>query len=204
MVPSLKWATIALASMAYGFTSLGVAGSTSAGQDQRTARDSIRRARFTHDSVVDSEMPPARAALVAAAEAPTGFENLTNGFTDREGVREFHAFDHCSATRCDHRRRSGRGAGIYRGGVRHVSCGVDYHGAGGHVDQRRRDAGSGGAGEQDHSPLQRLPSAQHRNGRRDSHSADTRICSDGQSDAHSTLMGFAYSESADARRPVVL
>ena len=64
---SLKWATIALASTAYGITFLGVAGSTNAGQDPRTARDSIRRARFTHDAVVDSEMSEARAALVAAA-----------------------------------------------------------------------------------------------------------------------------------------
>ncbi len=82
MVPSLKWATITIASLAYGVAILGVTDSTSAAQDQRTARDSMRRARFTHDSIVDPEAPSVR-ALSAAMEAPTGFENLTNGFNEQ-------------------------------------------------------------------------------------------------------------------------
>ena len=82
MVPSLKWATITIASLAYGVSILGVTNSTSAAQDQRTARDSMRRARFTHDSVVDPEAPSVR-ALSLAMEAPTGFENVTNGFSDQ-------------------------------------------------------------------------------------------------------------------------
>jgi CxxC motif-containing protein (DUF1111 family) len=82
MVPSLKWATITIASLAYGVTILGVTNSTSAAQEQRTARDSMRRARFTHDSVVDPEAPSVR-ALSLAVEAPTGFENITNGFSEQ-------------------------------------------------------------------------------------------------------------------------
>jgi CxxC motif-containing protein (DUF1111 family) len=43
----------------------------------------MRRARFTHDSVVDPEAPSVRTALALAMEAPTGFENLTNGFSQQ-------------------------------------------------------------------------------------------------------------------------
>lgn len=82
MVPSLKWAAITIASLAYGVAILGVTSPTSAAQDQRTARDSMRRTRFTHDSVVDSEAPAVR-TLALAKEAPTGFENVTNGFNEQ-------------------------------------------------------------------------------------------------------------------------
>jgi CxxC motif-containing protein (DUF1111 family) len=48
-----------------------------------SARDAARRARFTHDSVVDPEVASpgvAAAAIVAPKEAPTGYANVTNGF----------------------------------------------------------------------------------------------------------------------------
>jgi CxxC motif-containing protein (DUF1111 family) len=83
MVPSLKWATITFAAAAYGTALLGLPASTTAGQDPSTPRDSIRRARFTHDGVVDSEVLGGRGAA-RASEAPTGFDNQTNGF-DAQG-----------------------------------------------------------------------------------------------------------------------
>jgi len=45
------------------------------------ARDQARRSRFSHDSSLDAELGPRNAqTAVVAVEAPTGFDNLTNGF----------------------------------------------------------------------------------------------------------------------------
>ena len=79
MVPTLKWATCACITGACAAVFLLFAGSTSAGQDQVNARDALRRSRFSPDSTVDSEVLSSR-SQPPATEAPTGFENLTNGF----------------------------------------------------------------------------------------------------------------------------
>src|SRR5688572_28398188 len=50
-----------------------------------SANDSIRRQRFTHRGAVDGEAPAADFGRDSGAtEAPTGFDNLTNGF-DQQG-----------------------------------------------------------------------------------------------------------------------
>ena len=46
--------------------------------DTPQAVDGRRRARFTHDNVVDSEVRSSRPQT--STEAPAGFDNLTNGF----------------------------------------------------------------------------------------------------------------------------
>jgi CxxC motif-containing protein (DUF1111 family) len=59
------------------------------GQDRPEARvDRVRHERFRHNGVVDDEEAPrdvkqAKAASQTSTEAPTGFDNLTNGYIDQ-------------------------------------------------------------------------------------------------------------------------
>jgi CxxC motif-containing protein (DUF1111 family) len=75
---------LTVTSVALGAFALGTLSTPVSGQAPTpSARDAARRARFTHDSVIDPEVltsPIAGAAVVAPKEAPTGFANVTNGF----------------------------------------------------------------------------------------------------------------------------
>jgi CxxC motif-containing protein (DUF1111 family) len=81
----LRHACLTVASVTLGAVAVGALSTSVSGQaPTATARDSARRARFTHDSVVDSEIGPAALTNTVAREAPAGFANVTNGF-DRQG-----------------------------------------------------------------------------------------------------------------------
>jgi len=84
MIHSFKYATLTFVLMTCVAALLALAGSsTVAGQGP--SRDASRRARFTHDGAVDPEtVSSLLAAASAAAEAPSGFSNQTNGF-DQQG-----------------------------------------------------------------------------------------------------------------------
>src|SRR4051812_20739515 len=75
--PCLTATSIALGAFALSALSTPVSGQA----PTSSARDAARRARFTHDSVVDPEIGsnPSLAAVVPQ-EAPAGFSNVTNGF----------------------------------------------------------------------------------------------------------------------------
>src|SRR5262249_21633950 len=82
---SLKRASITFTTVACGAALLAFAADPVAfGQSQPSAREALSRSRFTHDSVVDDETGSSSlktaSALTASTEAPTGFDNLTNGF----------------------------------------------------------------------------------------------------------------------------
>ena len=99
--------TIQLNRSLYGCASIGIAAVmlamsvwTSAGaqQQDRETRDQARRQRFTHDGNMLREAS-ATFDVRRISEAPTGFDNLTNGF-DLQGPA-FDSIDEDTSCRCD-------------------------------------------------------------------------------------------------------
>jgi CxxC motif-containing protein (DUF1111 family) len=83
----LRHACLTITSVTLGALALGALSTSVSGQaPTASARDAARRARFTHDSVVDPETGAPRLIAVTPKEAPTGFANVTNGF-DPQGQR---------------------------------------------------------------------------------------------------------------------
>jgi CxxC motif-containing protein (DUF1111 family) len=77
----LRHACLTVTSVTLGAFALGTFSTSVSGQAPTpSARDAARRARFTHDSVVDPEAGAPSLTAVTPKEAPTGFANVTNGF----------------------------------------------------------------------------------------------------------------------------
>ena len=117
------------------------------------------------------------------------------------GVRQLHARDQGAAARTDRLRTFVAGETIFKASAART-CHVadDRDGAAGHSDQRRRVHRSGGARQQDHPSVQRLPVARHRHGRRHPGAADAGVCVDGATDPYGAVVGTADAQSPDARR----
>jgi len=88
MERALRNGLFTLASAAFVATGFAVtrtvtiegAGGQVSTQSPGALRDSALRVRFSHDGLVDQERAQTLALAAVATEAPTGFENLTNGF----------------------------------------------------------------------------------------------------------------------------
>jgi CxxC motif-containing protein (DUF1111 family) len=85
----LRHACLTVTSVTLGALALGAFSTSVSGQaPTASARDAAKRARFTHDSVVDPETASGTASLATTTppkEAPTGYANVTNGF-DKQGA----------------------------------------------------------------------------------------------------------------------
>ena len=98
----------------------------------------------------------------------------------RRRVRRLHARDQGAAARGDHRRRAGRRTLFAQHRLRRLPLRRRSRPRAGHADQRRRVHRPGGARQQDHPSVQRLPAARHRHRRRHPGAADAGVRGDGR------------------------
>ena len=80
---------------------------------------------------------------------------------------------------------------VRAGGLRRLPYPIHYDGAGGNEVERRLLRGASSSREQDHSSVQRLSPARHRNRRWDPGVACDRVCGNGRADADGAVVGAA-------------